>query len=58
MAKIGTSGRFLEALNAVVPPTVKQAIALAPTVLAICLAARIIASAEVLSNLGSKDWRY
>ena len=49
MARIGCSGRFMDASRAVFPPTVKLAMHFALTFVAICRAARMIADAEVPS---------
>lgn len=59
IAKMGCSGRFMDAKRAVLPPTVKLAMHLAFTFFATCLAARMIALAEVPSViLGLVLWRY
>lgn len=59
IAKMGWSGRFMDAMRAVLPPTVKLAMHLAFTFLAICLAARMIALVDVPSVIfGLVLWRY
>ena len=59
IAKMGCSGLFFDANLAVFPPTVKLAMHLAFTFLATCLAASMIADAELPSViLGLLLWRY